>query len=383
MLQACTDMHGDEGWTQVRAGTYEGDCRVWYRPHPASAVHSLRISADIDAPLEYLLVLLNEVSLYNTWLPFIGDSKTLSRPARCSQYAWVKVKSPAAVLLHHRDALIHCKAWDGLEEDGRVLVLVRSHVAAQAAQDAQEGTGARPDAGSAAAMACPDGGTRCVRADVKVAALCLEPLLNGGDTRGTRLTAIGNVDPKLDALPPWLLNWLATKFCAVGVWQLARTARRIAGGTDEACPHRQAMRDKADFYDWLHCRVLACTPTISATRYFGGSATGAGFAFSLCRLLRCVLLVCASASRLCCRRVAAERRGDVGVRVERNGHDEMSCGRDGASAHRLPSSALLHATWPRLTIACCPRRPLLKAPVAHRGSLTLTDMSGCLLHSPS
>jgi hypothetical protein len=260
MLQACTDMQGDEGWTEVRAGTFEGDCRVWYRPDPGSPVHSLRVSADIDAPLEYLLVLLNEVSLYNTWLPFIGDSQTLSRPARCSQYAWVKVKSPAAVLLHHRDALIHCKAIDGLEEDGRVLVLVRSCVPGQ---DAQEGTGAgRADAG----MPCPDGGTRCVRVDVKVAAICLEPLLNGG----TRLTAMGNIDPKMDALPAWLINWVATKVCAVGVWQLARTALRIAAGTDEACPHRRAMCDKQDFYKWVHSRVLASTPTISAKRYFGG-----------------------------------------------------------------------------------------------------------------
>jgi hypothetical protein len=37
--------------TQVRKGSYEGDCRVWYRPVADSPVHSLRVTADIDAPL--------------------------------------------------------------------------------------------------------------------------------------------------------------------------------------------------------------------------------------------------------------------------------------------------------------------------------------------
>lgn len=60
--KACEDLQedGDE-WTRVREGCFEGDCRVWYRPEEGNAIHSLRVSADLEAPLEYLLVLLNEV----------------------------------------------------------------------------------------------------------------------------------------------------------------------------------------------------------------------------------------------------------------------------------------------------------------------------------
>ena len=40
--------------------------------------------------------------------------------------------------------------------------------------------------------------------------------------------AFGNVDPKLAVLPTWLINWVATKVCYVGVWQWDRHARRIS-----------------------------------------------------------------------------------------------------------------------------------------------------------
>ena len=60
--EACKDLEGDgNAWTEVRKGSFEGDCRVWYREEEGAAIHSLRVAADIEAPLEYLLVLLNEV----------------------------------------------------------------------------------------------------------------------------------------------------------------------------------------------------------------------------------------------------------------------------------------------------------------------------------
>ena len=249
-MQARTDLQAGEDWTLVREGSHEGDCWVWYRPETGTAIHSLRVSADIEAPLEYLLVLLNEVHLFNQWLPFIGESRTLLRFQRCAQFAWIKVKSPAALLLHHRDACLECRAIDGLDEDGCVLVIIKS----------DEPTERGPH------YECPDGGDRTVRVDVKKGAIRLEPLKNGG----TRITAVFNVDPKLQRLPAWLINCVAQKLCYVGMWQFDRHARRIARGTED-CAHRRAIRDNADFYDWVIGRVQACVPKVFATSYFGGA----------------------------------------------------------------------------------------------------------------
>ena len=116
--------------------------------------------------------------LYNTWLPFIGDSRTLSAPSRCWRFAWVKLKSPAPVLINHRDACLSCKAYDGLDEDGRILILITSHTN-------------RPEDGKE--LDCPDGGPRTVRVNVKRAAVSLVPLVNGG----TRIAAMAHIDPLL------------------------------------------------------------------------------------------------------------------------------------------------------------------------------------------
>lgn len=69
-----------------------------------SPIHALRCEAVLDAPLEvrlaiclacsscpgltwlmlsqYLLVLINEVTLFKEWLPFFGGSELLARPSR-------------------------------------------------------------------------------------------------------------------------------------------------------------------------------------------------------------------------------------------------------------------------------------------------------------
>jgi hypothetical protein len=82
----------------------------------------------LQAPLEYLLVLMNEVHLFKEWLPFVGDSQTLLHSKRCLKHAWVKLESPFPWLVNNRDACLECKAIDGLDEDGSVLVLIKTHV---------------------------------------------------------------------------------------------------------------------------------------------------------------------------------------------------------------------------------------------------------------
>jgi hypothetical protein len=228
--EACKGMEGDEGWTLIHKPSHPGDCQIWYRPEANSAIHSLRVSADMEASLEYLLVLLNEVELYSRWLPFIGGSKTLLRTARCALYAWVKVNSPAALLINHRDTCIHVKAIDALDEEGRVLLIVRNHDAGLAAlssdfnNDYHGMLSAGGEEDSCPKVECPEGGVRTVRMEIKHAALSLYPLANGG----TRVVAVGLVDPKLDVMPAWLINMIAHKVCWVGMWQWNRHARQVS-----------------------------------------------------------------------------------------------------------------------------------------------------------
>ena len=68
---------------------------------------------------------------------------------------------------------------------------------------------------------------------------------------------------------------MATKVCYVGVWQWNRHARRIAAG-DKECPHRRAMRENKDLYEWVVGRVAGCKRTERASRYFGGNEAASG-----------------------------------------------------------------------------------------------------------
>eukprot|EP00286_Rhodomonas_abbreviata_P028443 CAMPEP_0181298692 /NCGR_PEP_ID=MMETSP1101-20121128/5922_1 /TAXON_ID=46948 /ORGANISM="Rhodomonas abbreviata, Strain Caron Lab Isolate" /LENGTH=344 /DNA_ID=CAMNT_0023403739 /DNA_START=1 /DNA_END=1035 /DNA_ORIENTATION=+ len=233
----CADLDGDEGWKCVREAAKEGDVKVWYRPEKDCAIHALRVDAIADASLEYMLVLINEVTLFKEWLPFIGGSELLARPSRCERVAWWKMWSPAAALVQHRDCCLHGTAIDGLDEDGCVLVLIRGH---------EEGVHG---------VEHPELKPRTTRMEIKYAAVKLIPLPDGR----TRVRAVGSVDPKLQVLPAWLINWIATKVCAVGMHMWESNAKRVEEGKKD-CAHRQRMREDAEFYTWMTNRVQSAVP---------------------------------------------------------------------------------------------------------------------------
>ena len=226
----CKDLQGDDGWNHVY-GSKEDDIRVWYKPEADSPIHALRVAATIDAPLEYLLVMVNEITLFPSWLPFISDSELLSKPSKCERVCWWKIKSPLPAIFSHRDSCVYGRAIDGLDEDGCVLLLIRS-------LEEMEG------------VTFPEVKPKTVRIDIKYAAVKLIPINNNK----TKVVAAGSVDPKIHKLPSWLINWVATKVCYMGVILWGRNARRVAEGKKD-CLHRQRMREDAEFYAWMSARV--------------------------------------------------------------------------------------------------------------------------------
>mmetsp|Transcript_21105 Transcript_21105/g.50103 ORF Transcript_21105/g.50103 Transcript_21105/m.50103 type:complete len:349 (+) Transcript_21105:2-1048(+) len=228
----------EAGWTCVREGKHTGDVRVWHRPEEGSDIHALKVMADVDAPLEYMLVLVNEVTLFAEWLPFMGAADLLARPSRCTRVAWWRMWSPAALVIHHRDACIRGRAIDGLDEDDCVLILI---------QDSDETRDAVPH---------PALLPRTTRIAITHATVKLEPLPGGG----TRVIAGGAVDPFIKRMPPWLINWIATKVCYVGMLMWERKAKIVAEGKDKKCAHRARMEQDKDFYDWVKKRVASWVP---------------------------------------------------------------------------------------------------------------------------
>ena len=71
----------------------------------------------------------------------------------------------------------------------------------------------------------------------------------------TRVRMVMKVDPKLAVLPPWLINWVATKVCWLGLRIWEWKAKKLAGSEAEGKEHKQKMLEDAEFYDWVLGRV--------------------------------------------------------------------------------------------------------------------------------
>ena len=233
------EFNSTEGWTCVRQGTSPSDVFVWVRHEPGNALHTFRIEGEVDAPAEFLLVLMNEITLFDVWLPFIGGSRELAIPSRCERYAWVKFWSPAPAVVHHRDFCMYARAIDGLDEDGCVLVLMKSF-------DDGEGGVTEPP---------PE--ARTTRIAMKFGAVELFPIAQGR----TRIRAIALLDPKINVIPAWLLNWISTKVCYMGVRRWEHRAQKLRDGTDDG-PHKTRMRENAAYYSWVIARVRSRTDAL-------------------------------------------------------------------------------------------------------------------------
>jgi hypothetical protein len=233
------EFESTEGWKCVCQGSKPSDISVWIRHEPGNVLHTLRVEGELDAPTEFLLVLMNEITLFNLWLPFIGGSRELAYPSRCERYAWAKIWSPAPMVVHHRDVCLYARAIDGLDEDGCVLVLLHSF---------EDGDGG---------IAHPDLESRTTRIAVKFGALELFPTAQGR----TRVRAIALVDPKIHVLPGWLINWVATKVCHLGLRRWEYRAQLLRDNADDG-PHKLRMREKAEYYQWVIDRVRSRTAAL-------------------------------------------------------------------------------------------------------------------------
>ncbi len=54
-----------EAWACFRQGSGPSDVSVWIPHEPGNVLHTLRIQGELDVPAEFLLVLMNEITLFN------------------------------------------------------------------------------------------------------------------------------------------------------------------------------------------------------------------------------------------------------------------------------------------------------------------------------
>lgn len=89
-------------WVCVKDAKNPGDVRVWYRAEEGSSLHTIRCDYDMDAPLEYILVLLNEIALLEKatpYMPHVSEHQTQRAISQSSSslFTTSRLKFPRAM----------------------------------------------------------------------------------------------------------------------------------------------------------------------------------------------------------------------------------------------------------------------------------------------
>ena len=63
-----------KGWNVEKEGKY----RILYKKIPETPMISIRMEVEVDVPLINMITLINEIELWNLWVPFIKKSHEVS-----------------------------------------------------------------------------------------------------------------------------------------------------------------------------------------------------------------------------------------------------------------------------------------------------------------
>eukprot|EP00123_Amoebidium_parasiticum_P019961 comp39132_c0_seq1/m.47374 comp39132_c0_seq1/g.47374 ORF comp39132_c0_seq1/g.47374 comp39132_c0_seq1/m.47374 type:complete len:323 (-) comp39132_c0_seq1:626-1594(-) len=194
-----------EGWSTFN---HSSTIKVMYRQKEGSPFHTIRVEAEINASVFNMLVVLNEVELYQQWVPNFNwplrlglvECRRLANLSRVSQllYAVAAVPWPFA----WRDFPIHLWASDSMEE-GKVVIV---------AHTVEEHPGA-------IIPPCEDK----VRAEVHG---CIV-LKCQGDNK-SHLSMVWDIDPRISAVPASLVNFFVERFVGYGITTLEQTASTLS-----------------------------------------------------------------------------------------------------------------------------------------------------------
>lgn len=197
--------------------------RVMYREGPVgSPFHSLLVEGYIDAPLDVCLCVSWETALYRRWFPEIRIpmfklvvAKTLQKVRIGEQISLVRMK--LSWPLSSREAILHYFEFEYLEDD---LLVVLLNTIPDVATSKMETHGFTNEG-------IPDTGNT-VRIDV-VGGFALQKVT---DNRSYFRT-IGNMDIKLDFVPPSLINFISRQLIGTGFRFYQKIVASAAKGDED------------------------------------------------------------------------------------------------------------------------------------------------------
>lgn len=227
--------------------------RIYYRCDTERTL-SVRVETAIGRDLLVpLLSVLNESELYSSWLPRwttpmrlgVRESTKIAQVGRCSQLVVITCDAPWP--METRQVVLDAIAFDDMHTNGDIGVLLRT-------RDCHEDTRVPPKPTD----------EEMTRIDVDGAFLFRRVPRDWGSVSGEEpcdvsrediLTTFGfTVDPKLDFIPTWLLNFIVRTVIGALWGAFIRVAEEVRDGLRPA--HAEAIAKKrAELYNWVEERA--------------------------------------------------------------------------------------------------------------------------------
>jgi hypothetical protein len=122
VLQLIEELEDDQGWSLVSQHE-DGNVQVFYRNENSTPVHSIKMQGIIDSPALNLMAVMNEHTLYDTWIPLLREVQLVKHISRYRKVIYLSAYLPWPI--SSRDALLYGYGVDNLEED-RAVIMIRS-----------------------------------------------------------------------------------------------------------------------------------------------------------------------------------------------------------------------------------------------------------------
>eukprot|EP01116_Phalansterium_solitarium_P014515 TRINITY_DN32220_c0_g1_i1.p1 TRINITY_DN32220_c0_g1~~TRINITY_DN32220_c0_g1_i1.p1 ORF type:complete len:309 (+),score=111.01 TRINITY_DN32220_c0_g1_i1:122-1048(+) len=223
------DFDNDDDWTLVKESA---GVKTFYRHESSTPIHSIKMRGIIEAPAVNILACINEVDLYNTWMPSqLLEHRELWHVTNYRKAAYLR--SQALWPVWARDVCLFGFGVDLLLERGAAVVAVRSMKPEDVPPDLPPGT--------ETTVQVPP---KHVRAECRIGGFHLRPLTE----TSCECVIVSNADPMLAFLPKWLLNMVVHEVAHYAFSMLRKQAAR-------ATEFRQRIDAKPHIYADVESRI--------------------------------------------------------------------------------------------------------------------------------
>jgi len=241
------DPNNDKSWKKQGESHGKRDAVIYYKVDSHSRL-TCRIETPIEASLLVpILSVLNESSLYATWIPSwtmpkvgIDSSEQLEQASRGTQTIRIRANVPWPY--SQREALIKAVAVDEIDERGFVAIRISSDVPVGGVVPPPSPQVERIDfEGAMLLRPCP----RNHELLLKSKHVYREPLI----LVSFKMFA----DPRMTGIPTSFMNFVTRTVIGTIFFCFLEVAEAVKHG--KRPKHMQAIAEKKDFYDWMALRI--------------------------------------------------------------------------------------------------------------------------------